>query len=279
MRWAWLVLVAACSSPAKPGRAERVSIGALDAWVLDDGPLTVPNDGETFGVGHPPDEVGDVLAAAGLPRDEIRLDLQCLLVTSADRVVLFDAGMGGHLQDSLARAGVAPGAVTDVFISHAHGDHVLGLVTKAGALAFPSATIHLSAPEWAAFVPESDDDRKFLATITPKVEPFEPGAQVLPFVTAVATPGHTPGHSSYAIRDGADTLFVLGDLAHHRVLSLQRPTWPIQYDADHAAAEAMRASTLARLAADHARVFAGHFPYPGLGTVVADGDAFAWSPR
>ena len=60
---------------------------------------------------------------------------------------LFDTGAGsnfgdiaGKLQGALAAAGEDPAKVTDIFISHAHGDHIGGLVTSAGALAFANAT-------------------------------------------------------------------------------------------------------------------------------------------
>jgi glyoxylase-like metal-dependent hydrolase (beta-lactamase superfamily II) len=290
-----LLIAAACSGSSPPttsptetaGRIQRFSIGDLEAYALSDGHLEVPNDGQLLGLGRPPAEIGDVLAAAGLPRDTIRLDIQCLLVKAGDRTILFDVGTGdpavvfsGQLSHSLALAGVAPGAVTDVFVSHAHSDHAGGLITKAGALVYPAATIHLSAPEWAAFQAGTDaDSKRYVAAIQDKVSPFEPGAQVLPVVKAVATPGHTPGHSSYAIGTGADAVLYLGDLAHHAVISLQRPAWSIAVDADRPAAEALRQATLTALAADHTRVFATHFPFPGVGRVVADGDAFAWRPE
>ena len=269
----------------QPGRAERLQIGSLDAYVLEDGHLALPNDGKLLGFGQSPDEIGTLLAAAGLPRDPIRLDIQCLLVKGGDRVVLFDTGMGtvpgvdtGHLVDSLARANVLPAAVTDIFISHAHGDHVGGIVA-AGALVFPAATIHLSSPEWAALQAARDEEStQFVAATAARISAFEPGAQVLPFVRAVATPGHTPGHSSYEVGTGAETLFVVGDLVHHAVISVQRPTWPIQVDGDHAGAAAIRQQTLARLAAARTRVFAGHFPYPGLGQIVPAGPGHVWKP-
>ena len=289
-----VLFVAGCAGAASPkppvevaGRAERLQIGGLEAYVLEDGHLVLPNDGQVLGFGRPPSETAEVLAAAGLPRDQLRLDIQCLLVKAGDRVMLFDTGMGdaagaevGHLTQSLARANVAPIAVTDIFISHGHGDHVGGLVTKSGALAFPAATIHMSVPEWAAFQANTDDDSKrFIVAMAPKVSAFEPGAQVLPVVKAVATQGHTPGHSSYEIGVDGDTLFYLGDLAHHAVISLQRPAWAVQVDTDRPAAEAMRQATLGKLAASHARVFVVHFPFPGVGQIAADGQAMRWKPE
>lgn len=276
----------ACGKPSGAGRAVRVPIGTLEAYALADGHLVLPNDGTLLGVGHAPREIGDVLAAAKLPRDTIQLDIQCLLVKADGHVMLFDTGTGdanpkrrGQLPGSLARAGVRPDAVTDIFISHAHSDHVGGLITKTGMLVFPGATIHISKPEWAAFQAEATNDEdaeRYVSAMTPKVSAFEPGAQVLPTVKAVATPGHTRGHSSYEITDGSEKLFYLGDLAHHVVISLQRPAWSISVDADQHAAETVREQTLTTLAADHTLVFAPHFPYPGVGHIVADGPAFRW---
>lgn len=289
------LLVACSSSPSPPpvqapadapaARIHRFQIGALAAVALDDGYIEVPNDGKVVGLGRPLAETTALLRAAGLPTDTVRFDLQVLLVKGADgRVLLFDTGagdvewaQGGKLPRALAAAGVAPAQVTDIFISHAHPDHVGGLVT-AGALAFPAAAIHMSAPEWAA-AQDKPEAKALVAAIAAKVVPFEPGAQLVPEVTALATPGHTPGHSAYRVGAGSDALVYIGDTAHHSIISVQRPAWTIQFDRDAPAAEAMRQQTLAQLAADGTRVFAVHFPWPGIGHVVANGDTFAWQPE
>src|SRR4051812_15650540 len=148
--------VAEAPPPApKPENAHAFKIGELSAVALRDGGIDGPNDNKTFGVGRNPEEVAAVLSANGLPPDKISLTIEPLLVKSGDKVLLFDTGAGGafgpgagQLPASLAEAGVEPSAVTDIFISHVHGDHVGGLVSASGAPNFPNATIHISKAEW-----------------------------------------------------------------------------------------------------------------------------------
>lgn len=274
------------TQPASQPDVFRFRIGALDAVALKDGDIDAPNDGTTFGVGQPTDQVAALLVAAGQPTDVLHLSIQPLLVRSGTRILLFDTGAAdasfaraGRLPASLRAAGVEPSQVTDVFISHRHPDHVGGLLTRQGALAFPNATIHLSAPEWETLKSERDA-AALAAAITPKVAAFQPGATILPgVVTAVAVDGHTPGHSAYDITSGDERLLYIGDTAHHFVISVQRPEWTVQYDENAALAQTHRRALLQRAADDHLRVYAVHFPFPGLGHVKAQGDSFIWVPE
>lgn len=279
---------AATAPPAAPASTDgvhRFRIGALEAVALRDGTLQVPNDGKTFAVGEPVEAVAKLLAAAGQPTDTLSLSLQPLLVRAGERVLLFDTGggpdfpQGGQLGASMAAAGVAPDAVTDVLISHKHGDHVGGLVTADGKPAFPNATIHLSAAEWAAF--QADASVAPVAkAVAAQVKPFAAGAELVPgVVTAVADAGHTPGHSAYLIGSVDDRLLYVGDTVHHFVVSMQEPEWTIAFDEDEAAAERQRRALLQRAADENLRTYAVHFPFPGLGRVQAQGTGFAWTPE
>ena len=272
-------------APTPAGQMQRFQIGALEAVALKDGDIDIPNDEKTLGIGRSTAEVGDLLAASGQPRERAELSIQPLLVKDGAHVLLFDTGAGnvswargGRLPRSLALAGVAPEQVTDIFLSHSDLDHVGGLVTGGGMLAFPNAVIHLSSPEWAA-MQKNPEASGVTPAIAPKVVAFEPGARVSPEVTAIATPGHTPGHSSYEIASAGERLFYLGDVAHHFVVSVQRPAWTIDYDQNAPAAEAMRQKVLASLARDGERVYAVHFPFPGLGHVRSAGEGFVWEPQ
>ena len=285
----------AASPPvAKKEGVKDFMVGDLSAIALLDGGIELPNDNKVFGVGHTPEEVAAVLSAAGLPTDKLQLSIHPLLVKTPDRVLLFDTGAGlnfgpgaGQLSTSLAAAGVDPASVTDIFISHVHGDHVGGLVNAQGALAFPNAAIHLSKPEWAylsGMKPEAAksggiaDLAALLAAMTPKVDAFTPGSELVSgVVEAVEIKGHTPGHSGYMITSGQNSLLYVGDSMHHFVVSLQKPEWTCGFDGDAKTAAASRAALLSKLAADGQRVYAVHFPFPGVGKIEKRGDGFAWA--
>ncbi len=263
----------------------RFKIGTLEAVALLDGAIDVANDGKTFGVGRPTADVTALLSTAGLPTDALHLSIQPLLLRDGVRTVLFDTGAAdatwaraGKLQASLRAASVEPSQVTDVVLSHSHPDHVGGLLTRDGALAFPNAAVRLSSAEWEA-MKGNPNAAALVAAIGPKVATFAAGAQVLPGVNAVAVEGHTPGHSAFEIASGSERLLYLGDAAHHYVVSVQRPEWTVQYDMDAPKAQAARRALLLRAAQDNLRVYAVHFPFPGVGHVKVQGDAFVWVPE
>lgn len=261
-------------------------IGDLEVVALRDGGMTgVPNDNTILAVNRTKEEVAAVLTAAGLPGDTFDLSIQSLLVRDGERVVLLDAGAGasmgaiaGKLPASLRAAGVEPGQITDVLISHGHGDHVAGLVDGAGALTFPNATIRMTEAEWTAI--RADPQLAALVTaITPRVETFAAAAQITPGIKAFAIDGHTPGHTGYEIGTGADRVLYVGDMVHHYVISVQRPDWRIQFDGDAPTAEASRKAVLARAADENLRVYAVHFPFPGIGRIRREGETFVWAPE
>jgi glyoxylase-like metal-dependent hydrolase (beta-lactamase superfamily II) len=307
------IALAACSTrPAAPPEPEgepinptaataaasvrNFTLGEFSALSLLDGTFSLPNDNKVFGVGRPPADVAAVLAAAALPTDRLELSLQPLLVQTPDRVLLFDAGAGanmgpsaGKLSASMAAAGVAPATITDIFISHSHGDHVGGLVDAAGALAYPNATIHISAAEWEflkgttaeqAAAAGVGNHAALIAAITPKVAPFAPDAEIVPgAVKAVDIKGHTPGHSGYLITSGKTSLLYLGDTVHHFAISVRRPDWTIAFDADPATAQESRKALLARSAASGQLIYAFHFPFPGVGKVKGSEREYSWVAR
>jgi glyoxylase-like metal-dependent hydrolase (beta-lactamase superfamily II) len=255
--------------------AHSFNIGKLKLTALHDAQFVFPNDGKTFGVDSTPAAVGEVLRSANAPTDRITLSVNSLLVRTGRRVLLIDTGVGAKaLIASLGEAGVSPKAVTDVLITHSHGDHTGGLLDENGHLAFPKATIRMSSAEWAWM--QQKGPAEVVKAISAHVRTFEPGAQIAPGVTSVALGGHTPGHCGYEIASGDSRLLDIGDLAHSSIVSLEKPEWTVQFDNDSALAKTTRRAMLTRLAKDQELVYAPHFPFPGVGHIVADGSGFAW---
>jgi len=258
--------------------AHPFQLGALKLAALHDAQYVVPNDGKTFGLDAGIPAATEALRAAGAPTDRVTLSVNALLVRTGKRIVLIDSGLGakdhGNLKGSLAEVGVSPKAVTDVLITHSHGDHIGGVLDADGHLAFPKATIRMARAEWA-FV-QKTGPAELVKAISGHVKTFEPGAKIAPGITSVDLGGHTPGHVGYEVSSKGERLLAIGDLAHSSILSLSHPEWLMAFDTDQALGKKTRQATLTRLASDHEWVFSPHFPYPGVGHVEAAGSGFAW---
>jgi glyoxylase-like metal-dependent hydrolase (beta-lactamase superfamily II) len=255
-----------------------LAVGSLQAAALRDAAFSPANDNQTLAINVSKAEVDALLEAEGLATDVLELSVQPLIVRTADRVLLFDTGNGpsGMLSASMATAGVEAGAVTDIFISHSHGDHVGGLMDANERLAFPNAAVHISANEWGAM--QADASLATLVrTVSPRVTTFEPGAELVPgAVAAVDIQGHTPGHSGYLVTSGQESLLYIGDTMHHSVISVQRPDWTIAFDGNAPLAQESRRALLSSSAASGQRIYAVHFPFPGLGTFEDRDGTFVW---
>lgn len=279
---ALLALATVATGAAAAPASSDVRLGALRLTGIRDAAFNAPNDGSVFQAPGGPTQVAALLKSRGLATDSIPLSVDGLLIRGLPgRVVLIDTGngpkKGGALLASLAEAGVSPAQVTDILITHSHGDHVGGLVGADGKPAFPNATIRMSAPEWA-YMRTSEDGKPIAAVVAPRVKTFTPGAAVIPGINAVPLRGHTPGHSGYRIVSRGASLLDIGDTAHSSVVSLGRPDWNIQFDGNKPLARQTRINELRQLARSRQLIFAPHFPYPGFGRVVARGSGYAWAP-
>jgi len=220
------------------------------------------------------------------------------LLQNGERTVLVDVGAGqefqptaGRLLDSLDELGVAPDDVTDVILTHAHPDHVWGLLDDFDDLAFWNAAYQIGRVEWDYWTNPNTVDAigeertafavgaaRRLDRIGDQVKFFEDGEEVLPGVAARATFGHTPGHMAFEVRSGSESLMVLGDcIANHHV-ALAHPGWESGSDQDQQTAAATRLGLLDQIASEQIQVLGFHLPGDGLGRIEKKGDGYQFVP-
>ena len=277
----------------------RFGIGGFEATVLSDGILNIGSAADNFPHADPVALQG-VLADAFLSVEPVLLEQNALILKAGDRLVLFDTGTGGapilgdahgRLMDNMHAAGFDPAAFTDIPLTHAHPDHCFGLIDADGAPNFPNATVHLSQADFEFWTSEemlgaeglvgviAEGARRNLLPLRDRIAFVDDGQEVLPGITAMATPGHTVGHTCFVIASGDASCLVIGDAAHHSVVSLRHPGWAFSFDTAPEAAAQSRVRILDMVATDRMRVVGYHYPFPGIGHVSRTGDAFRYVPE
>jgi glyoxylase-like metal-dependent hydrolase (beta-lactamase superfamily II) len=195
------------------------------------------------------------------------------------------------LRANLLAAGIDPKAIDLIVISHFHPDHINGIKDKDNDLVFPNAEIMVPAAEWKFWMDDANlnaapadlkltfrNQRRVFSDIANNVARFEPAAEVAPGIVTVPAPGHTPGHTVFAIHSGDQSLMVLGDTAQHPAVFARHPDWQAAFDIDGGAAVATRKTLFDRAAADRMLVTGYHFPFPACGHLVKTASGYEHVP-
>ena len=285
----------ALTLPRGAWAAGTVELGDARITILSDGNLSLPLS--FVFPDAPQDELAAMLKEAGLATDMLLPDCNVTLLQAGERNVLFDVGSGanfmpsaGKLLASMEEAGIDPASITDVVFTHAHPDHLWGLLDEFDELVFPDANYHISQAEWDFWrAPETlermPEERKTfvvgaqsrLAVLEERISLFSPGAEIVSGVEAVDTSGHTPGHVSFALHSGSQSAMVIGDAVSSHPVSLKRPDWPSGSDQDTQKGIEARTKLLDRLANDKMLAIAFHFPHPGAGVIERDGSGYSFT--
>src|SRR3954467_15970020 len=285
----------------------RYKVGDIEITVVTDGANTF-KFADNHVLNKTRDELNKALEAAHYPKDLMTTPYNPLVINTSGKLVGIDTGTGegtyerskgatGQFQNNLKAAGIDRNAIDVVIISHFHGDHINGLITADKKPAFPNAEIMVPAAEWKFFMDDGEMSRatgdrmktvfagvrNVFDAIGRKVTQYEPGKEIAPGITSVATPGHTPGHTSHIIASGNDKVYVQADVTHVPWVNARNPGWHVFYDQDAAMAEATRRKVYDMLAAEKMRVQGFHYPFPGLGNIVKEASGYRlvpaqWSP-
>ena len=279
----------------------RFKWGDFEATVISDGSLPLGKPQDSF-VGPGADQIASMLTSEFLDPQAATLEQNILILNTGRQLLLFDTGMGdsmgadskmfgpttGRMLQNMRAAGIEPSQIDMVIATHAHCDHVWGLVDAAGQRVFPNAQVainELDVKYWTddankrgpAFMgPFIEGAKKNLSAYRDRMVMVRDGQEVVPGVVALFTPGHTVGHTCYAITSQGRTMVNTGDLAHHQVLLLRSPLMEFSFDTDPKLSAQTRSRMLDRLATDRHAVLSSHFPWPGRGHVRKEGSGYAW---
>ena len=285
--------IAAPLSLALPRFAQaQITLGPATLTTVSDGSLVLP--GSFIFEPMPEADLDTILRDFNLSKDRLTPECNLALFRDGTRNVLFDVGSGpdfmpsaGTLVNSLDRLGMTPEDITHVVFTHAHPDHIWGLLDEFDDPLFYNATYMMGRGEWdywwnpetvntigdarAAFAVGA---KRRMQAIEDAVVLFEDGQEILPGILALSTPGHTPGHMAFEIRHGATAALVLGDAIGNHHVAFQRPDWESGSDQDMALAAKTRGMLFDRIMADDLAVVGFHLPNGGMGRVDKFKDGF-----
>ena len=281
----------------EPSYFYRFNVGGAEVTVVSDGPLPLGDPKGTF-TGVPDEELRKMLSDSFLAPDNVVLEQNSPIVNTGDKLVLFDTGMGtakgfgpttGRQQKSMAEAGIKPEDIDAVVFSHAHIDHIGGVVDESNKVLFPNAQFYIAQSDFDYWTDESRmgsplkdfvvHARKNLLPVRDRLVFYKDGQEFLPGIQALAAPGHTVGHHIFMISSEGKSFAFLADLSHHPVLLMEKPRMEFFYDTDPKQAAESRVRMLDMLAANKIAVMSYHYPWPGIGHVVKAGDGFHFIPQ
>jgi glyoxylase-like metal-dependent hydrolase (beta-lactamase superfamily II) len=262
---------------AAPG-FQRFMLGADEVTVLSDGTVDLPVDQL---LKQAPDKTVRALHAAFLGTP-LETSVNAYLINTGTRLVLVDTGAGslfgptlGRVLVNLQASGYRPEDVDDILLTHLHPDHVGGLAAN-GVRVFPNATIHVDKRETDYWLSQANLDafQGAMASLNPyvgakRIATFSGDGEPVPGIKAIASHGHTAGHTSYLVESGGRSLLLVGDLIHVPAVQLAHPEVTIAFDSDAAAAAASRGAVFRK---------AAHIAYPGLGHLRTAGSGYEWVP-
>ena len=221
----------------------RFQLGSFECIALCDGAAQYSLESMVSNASRA--EVETYLKAHGLSTEVIVTPYTYVYVDTGRHKILTDTGAGklfpttGRLLQSMERAGISPDSIDSIFISHAHPDHVGGVLNDKGELNFTNATYFIWQKEWDFWFSEQAFEqvgetfitfaREKLSPLKDRIVLLEEEKEVLPGVDVLFAPGHTPGHMVISFQSSGERLLYTADTVLHPI-HLERPDWIPVFD-------------------------------------------------
>ena len=273
----------------------RIMLGDFEVTAISDGTVELPINQL---LQDAPAKTDQALTRSFLG-NPLETSVTGYLVNTGAKLILIDTGAGnlfgstlGKLLANLKASGYQPEQVDEIYLTHLHPDHVGGLLTE-GHAAFPNAVVRADQHDTDYWLSQANLDKApagskgffqgAMASLAPysaaqHLKPFSADGELTPGIRASASYGHTPGHTTYVVESKGKKLLLIGDLIHVGAVQFDHPEVTISFDSDSKAAAAARQHTFQAAAKDGTLIGAAHLPFPGLGRLRSDKQAFDWVP-
>lgn len=283
----------------------RFQVGDLELLTITDGHGLFKPAQPIFAPGIDPNDINNILKENFLTEDAVDIAFNVLVLKKGKDLILFDTGCGtnfgpasGKLVANLKLAGINAADITAIVLTHAHPDHIGGLLDANGKQVFTNAKVYIAEAEYNFWISSGEPDfskskfpdkkataswvqlaRTNLGAYKPRLHFFKSGDVLFDCIRTRVVSGHTPGHTISEIFSGNEALLHMGDIAHDHVILLAHPEWGVGFDTDFEQAATARKATLSELADRRVEVFSVHLPWPGLGHIRRKNTGFEWVER
>ena len=278
----------------------KMDWGKTELYIFTDGHMVLENPQPTFAPQIDATTFRSELEKLHLGNKAIDMAINIMAIKTKDKTILIDSGLGNHfgasqgwLLENLQSAGISANSVTDILITHAHRDHIGGLVSKNNTIVYPNARYYMAKAEYDFWMSDNPDfskskltdeqkkgtiafTKKILNLTKDKLNLFSPGDTLFSIVNTELAEGHTPGHTIYSISSEGKSIKNIVDVFHSPLL-ITNPEWGIEFDIDFEQGIKTRTKVLEDCYTNKRLIMSSHLPWPGLG-YIDKREKYFWAP-